>query len=161
MKIAALLLLAACGGSPQRPNDVLVEPSEQPEPTEPDPAPVPGFTLDADAIDLHAHDPVERQAPEPQGEVTPDPAAGALTGETLSAAIRNRYRAFLACDGLRQTDAPIAQGVPVLSFTIDEHGVVTSTTISGFSPAVDTCLANEIRRTKFPPGPAKVSYPFR
>ncbi|HEY4179468.1 MAG TPA: hypothetical protein VGM90_21640 [Kofleriaceae bacterium] len=110
--------------------------------------PTPGFTLDPDAI-----------APaEPEISRASD---STLSGQSIREALRAHFRALRLC--FDHANAPLPhEGHPTYRFTIGADGAVISTAIQGFGADVDTCLAAEMKRVTFPPGPTpvEVSYPW-
>lgn len=78
--------------------------------------------------------------------------------------IRIHMAEFRACYTKALEKDPKLEGKVTAIFVIGTTGKVIDSKASGL-PGVDTCIANEIRRIKFPPSPASkgpitINYPF-
>lgn len=89
---------------------------------------------------------------------------GPLDETSIRRAIRTQLKAIRICYGRRLDDDESLRGTTNLTFVIGPDGGVSSATGAGFDAAVDACLADVIKRIRFPApaegGTMRVKYPF-
>ena len=95
------------------------------------------------------------QAPPPEGD---------LSADAINRVMRAHAGVFRACYQKELGRDPKLAGKVVLRFTIKPDGSTTNVAVASTtlkSPAVETCLVNQVERLKFPAKTlANVSYPF-
>lgn len=121
----AVLVLVACGGSPQ------------PAPVKPPPPEVPVATK--------VEQPVERVA------VSDVPVESTLTSDVVLEKIQAAYMTGIQrCYKTHLKVDPSARGTVALQFTVNEVGAAINGTSTGFAKDVDDCIAAQILNWQFP-----------
>jgi hypothetical protein len=101
--------------------------------------------------------------PAPERPPPPMPE-GPLDEASIRRELGTHRKAIRLCYERRLSDDESLHGTTRLTFVIGPDGGVSAATAAGFDAAVDTCLADAIKRIRFPApadgGTMRVKYPF-
>jgi outer membrane biosynthesis protein TonB len=159
VKLAPLVLLAACGGS---------TPAPAPPPTTSNTAPS-SAAVDSDRdIDVSLVAPPNetpretavRQARE--AGILGDGSGAPRSKDAIREVVRASIHLIQACYERELLSRPSLAGTTTVAFTIETDGTVSAATGSGFDTNVDTCTADVVKGLVFQPAPnsTQVNYPF-
>lgn len=151
MKRALLIFVVACGGTTksapkqQRPGDVGTELTPP----------------DGEKVDVRsAPPPPPDQLNDDQPEVV-----GAIPKDSIHRVVKENFTSIRQCYEQLVMANPGLQGKVIAKFSVGLDGTVQVASASGVHPDLETCVATQIRKFKFPrpdgvKGDVLVTYPF-